>query len=212
VTTVGKSRYNQLKQTIEELKLMLMIYAFAYIKSEKAFFVQVFERNTKQFAIFYCKPNINYFKKAEYKMGKKKKKPMTRSENMSRIRGKDTSIELILRKALWKKGLRYRKDCKDVFGRPDICFKSKKIAVFCDSEYWHGKYLMEGRYIPKTNTEFWVKKIQSNIERDKKVNQTLEQQNWKVLRFWGEDIIKNTEACIEKIMSAIKTHDNEKVQ
>jgi len=133
---------------------------------------------------------------------------MSRSENMSHIRGKDTSIELILRKALWARGLRYRKDCKDVFGRPDICFKGKKVAVFCDSEYWHGKYLMEGRYIPKTNTEFWVNKIRSNIERDIKVNQTLEKEGWTVLRFWGEEISKNTDACVEKILQALNPADS----
>ncbi len=134
---------------------------------------------------------------------KKTKSPMTRSENMSRIRGKDTSIEIILRKALWAKGIRYRKTCKDLYGKPDICFKGKKVAVFCDSEYWHGKYLMEGRYIPKTNTEFWVKKIKSNIERDKKVNEELKLQGWTVIRFWGEEINKELESCVKKIIDTI---------
>ncbi|KYJ87551.1 very short patch repair endonuclease [Sulfurovum riftiae] len=133
----------------------------------------------------------------------KKKQPMTRSENMSRIKGKDTSIEIKLRKALWAKGIRYRKTCKDVYGKPDICFKGKKIAVFCDSEYWHGKYLMEGKYIPKTNTEFWVNKIKSNIERDKKVNKELKAQGWTVIRFWGEEIEKGIDTCVEKVISTI---------
>ncbi len=70
---------------------------------------------------------------------------MTRSENMKRIKSKDTSIEIMLRKALWKKGYRYRKNYKDVFGKPDLCFKGKKLAVFCDSEFWHGKYLLESK-------------------------------------------------------------------
>ena len=131
-------------------------------------------------------------------MGSKKKKFMSRSENMSRIRGKNTSIELKLRKALWARGIRYRVNCKDVFGKPDICFKGKKVAVFCDSEYWHGKYLMEGRYIPKTNTEFWIKKIESNIERDKKVNNELKKKGWKIVRCWGEEINKNLDACVKK--------------
>ncbi len=133
----------------------------------------------------------------------KKNQPMSRSENMSRIKGKDTSIEIKLRKALWAKDIRYRKTCKDVYGKPDICFKRKRIAVFCDSEYWHGKYLMENRYIPKTNTEFWVKKIGSNIERDKKVNAELEAQGWTVIRFWGEEIDKELEACVKKVIDAI---------
>ena len=128
---------------------------------------------------------------------------MSRSENMSRIKGSNTSIELILRKALWKRGVRYRINCKDVYGRPDICFKGKKVAVFCDSEYWHGKYLMEGRYIPKTNTEFWVNKIKSNIERDRLVNEKLRNEGWKVLRFWGEEIAKETDHCVDEILALL---------
>ena len=128
---------------------------------------------------------------------------MSRSENMSRIKGSNTSIELILRKALWKRGVRYRINCKDVYGRPDICFKGKKVAVFCDSEYWHGKYLMEGRYIPKTNTGFWVNKIKSNIERDRLVNEKLRNEGWKVLRFWGEEITKETDRCVEEILDLL---------
>lgn len=73
------------------------------------------------------------------------------------------------RKELWKRGYRYRKSCKGVFGKLDICFKSKKIAIFCDSEFWHGKQFLEKKYIPKTNTEFWVNKLEKNKERDKKI-------------------------------------------
>lgn len=105
---------------------------------------------------------------------KKKKKPISRSENMRRIKSKDTTIEILSRKELWKRGLRYRKNVKDVYGKPDIVFKGKKLAVFADSEFGHGKQLLEGKYIPKTNTEFWVKKITRNIERDKEVNEKLE--------------------------------------
>jgi len=136
----------------------------------------------------------------------KKKKPMTRSENMRRIKSKDTSIEVMLRKELWKRGLRYRKNAKDVFGKPDIVFKGKKLAVFADSEFWHGKYLMEEKYIPKTNTEFWIKKIEGNIERDKEVNKKLTDEGWIVLRFWETDIRNDFKKCadeIEKVFSAL---------
>jgi len=122
---------------------------------------------------------------------------MTRSENMKRIKSKDTSIEIILRKALWKKGYRYRKNCKDVIGKPDLCFKGKKLAVFCDSEFWHGKYLMEGKYIPKTNRKFWIERLERNIERDKTVNMKLKEKGWTILRFWESDIRKNTDNCVE---------------
>lgn len=98
---------------------------------------------------------------------------MDRSENMRRIKSKDTSIEIKLRKALWNKGFRYRKNCKDIFGNPDLCFKKKKVAIFCDSEFWHGKNLLEKKYIPKTNTNFWIPKLKRNIERDLQVNKKL---------------------------------------
>lgn len=123
------------------------------------------------------------------------KPPMTRSENMSRIRSKNTTIEVLLGKAMWHLGLRYRKHDKTVFGKPDFIFKSKKIAVFCDSEFWHGKYLMEGKHIPKTNAEFWIAKLNRNIQRDKDVNTFLEAEGWTVVRFWEEDIRKSPEIC-----------------
>lgn len=136
---------------------------------------------------------------------KKKKTPISRSENMRRIKSKDTSIEILLRKELWKRGLRYRKNVKDVFGKPDIVFKGKKLAVFADSEFWHGKYLMEGKYIPKTNTEFWVEKIERNIERDKEVNQKLKDDGWKVLRFWESDIRKNVASCADIVEKTLRS-------
>lgn len=128
---------------------------------------------------------------------------MDRSDNMRRIKSKDTSIEIKLRKALWKKGYRYRKNCKDIYGKPDICFKKKKIAIFCDSEFWHGKYLLENKYIPKTNRNYWISKIKNNIERDIKVNEELRNHNWTVLRFWQKDIEKNLEECIKKIQQFV---------
>jgi DNA mismatch endonuclease (patch repair protein) len=136
----------------------------------------------------------------------KKKKPITRSENMRRIKSKDTSIEILLRKELWKRGFRYRKNAKDVFGKPDIVFKGRKVAVFADSEFWHGKYLMEGKYIPKTNTEFWVEKIERNIERDKLVNRKLKDDGWVVLRFWESDIRNRLLECADKIEKELNRH------
>ena len=124
---------------------------------------------------------------------------MSRSEIMAKIKSKDTSIELMLRKALWSKGLRYRKNCKDIFGKPDICFKRKKIAIFCDSAFWHGKKFLEGEKF-KTNSEFWEKKILRNIERDKEVNQRLIKEGWTVLRFWDNEIKKNLGECVSKIL------------
>ncbi len=134
-------------------------------------------------------------------MGKNKK--LTRSENMSRIKSKNTSIELSLRKELWKRGLRYRLYDKKVFGKPDIVFKRRKIAIFCDSEFWHGKKFLEGE-IPKSNTEFWVKKLTRNIERDKEVNKKLKEEGWIVLRYWGRDIRTKTVEIVDEIDQIIK--------
>lgn len=125
---------------------------------------------------------------------------MDRSENMKRIRAQDTSIEIKLRKALWSKGYRYRKNCKDVYGTPDICFKSKKIAIFCDSDFWHGRSYFENKNIPKTNTEFWINKFNQNINRDK-VNTFLSDEGWSVLRFCESEIKNNLETCIKKIVA-----------
>ena len=127
---------------------------------------------------------------------------------MSRIKSKDTSIEIILRKAIWKKGIRYRKNCKDVFGKPDICFKGKKVAIFCDSAFWHGKKFLEGEKF-KTNKDFWEKKILRNIERDKEVNKKLKEEGWIVLRFWDYEIKKETERCVEKIIETLKKREKD---
>lgn len=90
-------------------------------------------------------------------------------------------------------------------GKPDICFKGKKVAVFCDSEFWHGKYLMEEKYIPKSNKDYWIPKIKRNIERDKEVSSELEKGGWTVLRFWQKEIEKDLETCISRIEEILKS-------
>ncbi len=138
-------------------------------------------------------------------MAKKSVKiPMTRSENMSRIRSKNTSIEILLGKAMWSLGLRYRKNDKTVFGKPDFVFKGKKVAVFCDSEFWHGKYLLEQKYIPKVNAEYWIPKLKRNIERDREVNLFLQSEGWTVVRFWEKDIRKNPEKCASEVFDILQ--------
>lgn len=126
-----------------------------------------------------------------------------RRENMQAVKNKDSKIELMLGKALWRKGFRYRKNDTSVFGKPDFTFKKYKIAVFCDSEFWHGKNWEERKYDHKTNIEFWHKKIERNIERDKEVNEELNNQGWIIIRFWGQDIKKNLLLCVEKVENAI---------
>lgn len=127
-----------------------------------------------------------------------------RHKNMKAIKSKGTKIEELLGKALWSKGLRYRKNNKGVYGKPDFTFKKYKIAIFCDSEYFHGKNWETQKLRIKTNTEFWHKKIEGNIERDKIVNETLLKNGWQVIRFWGEEIKKNLDLCVLKIEQAIE--------
>lgn len=123
---------------------------------------------------------------------------MTKSEMMSRVKSKDTKIEVLLRKELWRKGYRYRKNVRAVFGTPDIVFKGKKIAIFCDSEFWHGKDYMNGK-TPSSNVDFWIEKFKRNIKRDELVNKTLHEQGWLVLRFWEKDIKKRLDLVIVEI-------------
>ena len=130
--------------------------------------------------------------------------PEQRRRNMQAIRGKDTSIEVKLRKELWNRGIRYRKNCKKVYGHPDIAFIGKKVAVFCDSEFWHGYDWENRKGSIQTNREYWIPKIERNIERDREVNMKLESEGWKVLRFWGKEIQKNVVGCADKIEDAIK--------
>ncbi len=121
------------------------------------------------------------------------------SYNMSRIKSKDTKIEVLLRNELWHRGLRYRKNVKGIIGKPDIAFIGKKVAVFCDSEFWHG-YDWENRKKDfKTHQEFWIPKIEKNMQRDIEVTKSLENDGWIVLRFWGKDIKKDLKTCADKI-------------
>ena len=124
--------------------------------------------------------------------------------NMSRIRNKDTGIELSLRKELWSRGIRYRKNVKAIEGKPDIAFIGKKVAVFCDSEFWHGYNWDERKNDLKKNKEFWIAKIERNMERDAEVNRILKEQGWTVLRFWGNQIKKNLSECADIIENAVR--------
>ena len=135
-----------------------------------------------------------------------KKSPEQISYNMKQVKCKDSEIELILRKALWSRGLRYRKNVRSIYGCPDIAFIGKKVAVFCDSEFWHGFDWEHRKTDFKTNQSFWIPKIERNIQRDLEVNKALEADGWTVLRFWGNDIKKHTEDCADIIEKAVRSH------
>lgn len=127
------------------------------------------------------------------------------SKNMRNIRNKDTSIEVKLRKALWHKGYRYRKNYKKLPGSPDIALTKYKIAIFCDSEFFHGKdwEVLKARLEKGNNPNYWIKKIERNRDRDIENDKKLLFLGWTVVHFWGKDILKNTEECIRVIEETI---------
>lgn len=122
---------------------------------------------------------------------------------MTNTRSKNTAIEYILRKALWNYGLRYRVHFKKLPGNPDIAFTKYKIAVFCDGEFYHGYDWAVSKDKIGTNRDYWIPKIERNIQRDFQVNKQLEELGWVVLRFWGKEIKKDTEACVFQIVRTI---------
>lgn len=126
-------------------------------------------------------------------------------KNMSKIRSRDTSIEVTLRKALWAKGYRYRKNYKKLPGTPDIVLTKYHIAIFCDSEFFHGKdwKVLKARLEKGKNPDYWVKKIERNIQRDKEKDKVLNFMGWTVIHFWGKDILKNPDECVRIIEETI---------
>jgi DNA mismatch endonuclease (patch repair protein) len=120
---------------------------------------------------------------------------------MSKIRSKNTKSELILRKALFKEGLRYRIHDKRVSGKPDIIFLKKKVAIFVDGDWWHGRNFETEK---DKYSGFWKEKLTQNMERDQRVNEKLYIEGWKVLRFWQKDIEKKKGSGIQNIIDKIK--------
>ena len=131
--------------------------------------------------------------------------PEQRHKNMKNIKATDTSIEVALRKALWHKGYRYRKNVKDLPGKPDIVLTKYKIAIFCDSEFFHGKdwNVLKERIEKGNNSAYWMKKISRNMERDDEVTKSLYYEGWTVIRFWGKDIKKNLDECVRVVEEAV---------
>ncbi len=128
-----------------------------------------------------------------------------RHKCMSHIKSKDTSIEVSLRRALWKKGYRYRKNYSALPGKPDIVLTKYRIAIFCDGELFHGKNweVLKPRLLKGNNPDFWVKKIERNMKRDDENDKKLLFLGWTVIHFWGNDILKNTDQCVKVIEEAI---------
>lgn len=127
-----------------------------------------------------------------------------RHKNMQAVKNKDSQIEVMLRKELWQRGLRYQKNSKKVFGKPDIVFLGKKVAVFCDSEFWHGYDWENKKNEIKSRRDFWIPKIERNMQRDIEVTEKLKSEGWTVLRFWGNEIKKDLNGCANEIERAVK--------
>ena len=131
-----------------------------------------------------------------------------RKKNMQNIRSKNTKPEIMLRKQLWKRGLRYRIHGKDIFGNPDIYIKGKKIAIFVDSDFWHGKLYKGGKAVPKSNQDYWIPKLERNIARDKEVNKVLLAEGWTVVRCWESSLNKHLDICVDKIIKLIQSSES----
>lgn len=126
------------------------------------------------------------------------------SRNMSQIRSTDTKIECMVRSNLWKRGYRYRKNYSKLPGKPDIAILKEKIAVFCDSDFWHGRDWRNLKKRLRTNPEYWIPKIERNRARDRKVNKEITSRGWIVMRFWEKEILKDVDSCVQKIVNTIE--------
>ncbi|MEA5049893.1 MAG: very short patch repair endonuclease [Oscillospiraceae bacterium] len=130
--------------------------------------------------------------------------PEQRRRNMQAIKCKDTKIEVLLRKELWSRGIRYRKNVSSILGKPDIAILGYKIAIFCDSEFWHGFDWEHKKEEIKSHRDFWYPKIERTMARDAEVNKNLQEQGWMVLRFWGHEIETDVNSCADLIVKVLK--------
>lgn len=129
-----------------------------------------------------------------------------RSSLMSKIKSTETQVEVLLRKKLWSKGIRYRKNNKDILGCPDISIKKYKIAIFIDGEFWHGFNWREKKKKIKSNRKYWIEKIEGNMQRDEKTDKNLKKQGWCVIRLWEHEIKKDINSCFRKINKKISNN------
>jgi DNA mismatch endonuclease (patch repair protein) len=131
-----------------------------------------------------------------------------RSKQMSKIRGKDTKPEIMLRKALWARGYRYRKDYKKLIGKPDIAMPIHKTVVFVDGEFWHGKDWETRKHKIKSNRDFWIPKIERNMQRDREVNHKLEEKGYKVFRFWSKEVLKELDRVVDEVVEYVERYNS----
>ncbi|MDP2889430.1 MAG: very short patch repair endonuclease [Bacteroidota bacterium] len=130
-----------------------------------------------------------------------------RSELMSKIKSKNTKPEIKVRKALWALGYRYRKNVKKLPGCPDIVFAKFRLVVFIDGEFWHGYKWERKKAMLKTNRDFWIPKIERNMQRDSQNDELLSEKGWYVIRIWEMQVKNNFEDCINRIVNYIQNWD-----
>jgi DNA mismatch endonuclease, patch repair protein len=131
------------------------------------------------------------------------------SRVMSKIRSKDTLAEIKLRKAIWTRGFRYKLHYKMTIGKPDLIFISQKVAVFVDGDFWHGYKWKKRKPKLKSNRNYWIPKIERNMQRDKEINRRLRKEGWVIIRFWEHEIKNDTLSCVE-ILTKILSRANSK--
>ncbi len=124
-----------------------------------------------------------------------------RSFMMSRIRGKNTKPERLLKKALWHTGLHHRTNKQNLPGRPDITFIKYKLVIFIDGSFWHGHNWAERKYAIKSNKDFWIPKIERNMQRDREINYYYRRKGWTVLRFWDFEVKKELGVCVRRVIN-----------
>src|SRR5688572_21770714 len=139
-------------------------------------------------------------------------KPASRaaSESKRNNRKTDSKHEVTLRRELWKRGFRFRKNVRRILGNPDIVFSRSKVLVFCDGDFWHGRNwkTLRKNLSKGTNSSYWLAKIQSNMKRDRKTMAALERNGWLVLRFWETDIHRGPKTVANRIVQIIRTREH----
>ncbi len=123
---------------------------------------------------------------------------------MGKIKSRNTKPELLLKKSLWNLGYRYRRTVHKLPGNPDIIYAGKKLAIFVDGEFWHGYNWSEKKLKIKTNRDFWIPKIERNMQRDEENNQLLKDIGWTVIRFWENQVEKDLDGCINIVVSHLE--------
>lgn len=127
-----------------------------------------------------------------------------RSKTMAKIKGKNSAVEMLLRRTLWAQRVRYRIHVKLLPGKPDLMIKKYKLAVFVDGDFWHGYQWEKKKAALKSNQAFWIPKIERNMQRDRVNNQSLQDAGYTVMRFWEHEIKQNLDVCVNQIMLYIE--------